>query len=119
MLLYRAITGELPFYAESDSLLALRIVNDQAVPVLKRRPDTPPALVRAVELAMDKAPEARPTMRELRELLLDSDAAPRAVRDEITITTPILRTEPPNITVDPARVRTPPALPAVRTKRRD
>ena len=60
VILYRLLTGRLPFEAESALELASRHVNEEPAPVLAVRPDAPPALAALADAALAKDPEARP-----------------------------------------------------------
>jgi serine/threonine-protein kinase len=59
VILYQAITGRLPFLAESFSALVLRIMTEQPVPVRELRPDAPEKLARLIEWAMAKQRDQR------------------------------------------------------------
>jgi tRNA A-37 threonylcarbamoyl transferase component Bud32 len=59
VLLYRLLTGELPFAGETVERLKASIVGDRPVPVRQRRPDVPAALAVVVERLLQKSPEAR------------------------------------------------------------
>jgi eukaryotic-like serine/threonine-protein kinase len=59
LLLYEALTGQMPFPGEQGSSLFDRILNQPAPAVTLFRPDLPPGLVRIIERAMAKQPEQR------------------------------------------------------------
>jgi serine/threonine protein kinase len=126
VVLYRMIAGVLPFSADNFSLLAMKIAGDEPASLAEVRPGAPRAVVHAVEAAMRKAAGDRPTMDELRQLLLDVDAAPRPIGREtaISVSAPIppsgARTAPPRTPelVDRAEDITPPLRPSAR-KRND
>src|SRR3954468_14183595 len=60
VILYRMLTGRLPFEADSALELARMHVNEPAAPVLDARPDAPPALAALADASLAKDPEARP-----------------------------------------------------------
>jgi serine/threonine-protein kinase len=60
VILYRMLTGRLPFEAENPIKLATMHVNEQPPPVGDARPDAPAALARVTEAALAKDPGARP-----------------------------------------------------------
>jgi serine/threonine protein kinase len=60
VVLYRLLTGRLPFDAEAPLELALKHVNEEPVPIAELRPDAPPALERVATWALAKTPEERP-----------------------------------------------------------
>jgi hypothetical protein len=82
------LSGTVPFAGETFSLVAAKIIQQEPIPLRALRADLPHGVVRAVEVAMRKPPEERPTMLEMKDLLLDTDAAPRAVLPELSISTP-------------------------------
>jgi tRNA A-37 threonylcarbamoyl transferase component Bud32/tetratricopeptide (TPR) repeat protein len=59
VMLYRMLTGALPFNATSLAGLALAIVSHRAPPIRARRPDVSEALERVIERAMSVAPADR------------------------------------------------------------
>lgn len=79
VVLYRILAGRLPFIADTFTLLAVQITQAEPPRLGVLRPDLPPGLERAVVEALRKRAEDRPTMSELRELLLTCDAAPRPI----------------------------------------
>ena len=60
VILYRLLTGRLPFEAEGALELARMHVNEQPPPVLEVRPDAPPALAALADAALAKDSDARP-----------------------------------------------------------
>jgi len=60
VILYRMLTGRLPFEAESPIELATMHVNEQPPPLLDARSDAPPALAGVAEASLAKDPDARP-----------------------------------------------------------
>src|SRR5207237_1353871 len=84
VVLYRMLSGVPPFSAETFSLLAVKINEADPIPLRAIRPDVPLGVARAVQAAMRKAPADRPTMAALKDLLLETDAAPRALLPELS-----------------------------------
>jgi serine/threonine protein kinase len=60
VILYRLLTGRLPFEAEAPLDLALMHANEEPPPILSVRPDAPPELERVATWALEKRPENRP-----------------------------------------------------------
>jgi len=59
VLLYEALTGQMPFPGEQGPALFERILNQPAPAVTLFRPDLPPGLVRIIDRAMAKQPDQR------------------------------------------------------------
>ncbi|HVZ77508.1 MAG TPA: protein kinase [Gemmatimonadaceae bacterium] len=67
---YQMLTGEQPFKATNTPAMLVKHVSETPRPIRTLRPDAPPALVRAVEVAMAKKPEERwPTAAAFAEAL--------------------------------------------------
>jgi eukaryotic-like serine/threonine-protein kinase len=62
--LYELLTGEPPFSGDSFVAIALRHVNDPPPSASARRPDVPLRVDTAIQRALAKEPEDRPTMDE-------------------------------------------------------
>jgi eukaryotic-like serine/threonine-protein kinase len=60
VILYRMLTGRLPFEAESPLELAAKHANEEPARILSVRPDAPPELERVATAALAKRPEDRP-----------------------------------------------------------
>ena len=58
-MLYEMLTGEAPFVAPTAAAILARILTAAPRPLEEQRPDLPPALVRAVMRALNKAPADR------------------------------------------------------------
>jgi len=82
VLLYEALTGQIPFPGEPGPELFNRILNQPPPPLAALRPDLPAGLVGIVEKAMAKTPEDRYSNLNL---LLGS------IEDELAPTTPAPR----------------------------
>jgi serine/threonine-protein kinase len=59
VILYRMITGALPFEEKAITLLLIKIMQEDPVSPKDIRPDTPPLLAQAIKRAMAKNPEER------------------------------------------------------------
>ena len=59
VLLYEALSGQMPFPGEPGSELYQRILREPAPPLTLIRPDLPPGLVRIIGVAMAKEPDHR------------------------------------------------------------
>jgi eukaryotic-like serine/threonine-protein kinase len=69
VVLYELLTSEVPFPGENFVAVAMRHINEPPPPLRDKRPDVSPRLEAAVQWAMAKQPEDRPTMAEFcREL---------------------------------------------------
>jgi len=102
VLAYQMLTGRVPFSASNSMALLLKHVTERPRPISELRPDTPPAMVTAIERALMKSPEDRwPTAGTLRDAL-HPEARP----------SPVWRTERP----EPVRYVSP--VPSSRRERR-
>ena len=79
VLLYEALTGQMPFPGEPGPELFDRILNQPLPSVTLLRPDLPPGLVRIIEKAMAKQPDQRYS---------DLNAMVNALEDELMPPTP-------------------------------
>jgi serine/threonine-protein kinase len=79
VLLYEALTGQIPFPGEPGPELFDRILNQPLPSVTLLRPDLPPGLVRIIERAMAKQPDQRYS---------DLNAMVNALEDELMPPTP-------------------------------
>jgi serine/threonine protein kinase len=79
VLLYEALTGQMPFPGEPGPELFDRILNQPLPSVTLLRPDLPPGLVRIIERAMAKQPDQRYS---------DLNAMVNALEDELMPPTP-------------------------------
>jgi CheY-like chemotaxis protein len=71
--LYQALSGRLPFLAEtSDALALVALHTDEPPPPLGPELQLPRAVVRLVELALAKEPEERPTAEDVARVLAAS-----------------------------------------------
>ncbi|HEY5281831.1 MAG TPA: protein kinase [Polyangia bacterium] len=59
LLLYEALTGQMPFPGEPSTELFKRVLSELPTPVTKLRPDLPPGLVRIIDVAIAKDPDHR------------------------------------------------------------
>jgi serine/threonine-protein kinase len=56
---YQMLTGEQPFKASNTPAMLVKHVSEVPRPIVEKRPDAPPAIVHAVEVALAKDPAAR------------------------------------------------------------
>jgi serine/threonine-protein kinase len=82
VLLYEALTGQMPFLGEPGPALFDRILNQPPVAVTLLRSDLPPGLVRIIETAMAREPDQR---------FSDLSSMVRALEDELAPDTPAPR----------------------------
>lgn len=76
VVLYRALTGRLPFDGDDVMDVLLQVLRRQARPLLELAPEVPPHVAEAIERAMSKDREARfPTMTAFVRALLGPQAA--------------------------------------------
>jgi serine/threonine-protein kinase len=59
VILYRALSGRLPFRGSGTTGMAVSIVNDEPEPIEAIMPDLPPGLIAVVRRALEKNPDAR------------------------------------------------------------
>ena len=84
VILYEALTGQLPFVADSYSGLVLAVAHDPPKPPSELCPDIPPELERVILRALSKQRQDRPqSVDELHELL-----APFGRAQQRTLTSP-------------------------------
>jgi eukaryotic-like serine/threonine-protein kinase len=88
VVLYRLLTGRLPFEAERPLELAMLHVNEEPVPIAELRPDAPPALERVATWALAKAPEERPPDGKALVAALAQGAGAPTVAAEETLVLP-------------------------------
>jgi serine/threonine-protein kinase len=70
VILYRALSGRLPFRGSGTTGMAVSIVNDEPEPIEAIMPDLPGGLVAVVRRALEKNPDARfPTVGALSDAL--------------------------------------------------
>jgi formylglycine-generating enzyme required for sulfatase activity/dienelactone hydrolase len=90
VVLYQMLTGRLPFGADNPGAVVRRILDAKPTPVEELRPDTPMELAGIVRRALAKDPSARPTAREVGEVL----AALHSVSAAETAVIPAVLREP-------------------------
>ncbi|MDD9940686.1 MAG: protein kinase, partial [Myxococcales bacterium] len=103
VLMYRALTGRLPFIGETFGAMAVAIATHTATPPKALRPDLPAALSEAVMKAMARNPDERfSSVRELLDVLRSLSTAEAYLGH---MTNPA--TVPPSVTpvADPAEAR--------------
>ena len=76
VLLYEALTGQMPFPGEQGAALFDRILHQAAPSVTLFRPDLPPGLVRIIEKAMAKQPDQRYSSMNAMVGALEDELAP-------------------------------------------
>jgi serine/threonine-protein kinase len=80
-ILYKCLTGALPFQGETLAAFALSVARDSPVPVRDHRAEVPPALARVIERCLEKDPRHRyQTAAELADALRLPQAALPALR---------------------------------------
>ena len=80
VLLYRCLSGKLPFYAESPTALLLAIVQAKAPPLRDAAPDVPPAIAGVIDRALvadrtERWPDMATMLAELRRAANESGFA--------------------------------------------
>jgi serine/threonine protein kinase len=76
VLLYEALTGQIPFAGQPGPELFHRILNDPPPPLAQLRPDVPPGLIRIIEIAMAKKPSDRYANLNLLLASIEDELAP-------------------------------------------
>ena len=84
LLLYEALTGQMPFPGEPGPDLFQRVLSEPPVPLAQLRPDLPPALIRIIEVAIAKDPDHRYSdlnlmVSALEDLLLPATPLPHLI----------------------------------------
>ena len=80
--LYELLTGEVPYSGDNFVAVAMKHINEPVPDVRALRPDVPPRLAAAIEQAIAKRPEDRPTMTELEAELRACHGAPKGAWTE-------------------------------------
>jgi serine/threonine protein kinase len=91
VVLYRMLTGELPFDAGNPAELAAMHRSAVPAPIATLRPDVPPALGDVTMRALAKRPEERPASGAALAELLTLDAPPGAAAEAATCVLPAAR----------------------------
>jgi eukaryotic-like serine/threonine-protein kinase len=102
VILYRMLTGRLPFEAESPFELAAKHANEEPAPILSVRPDAPPQLERVATVALAKRPRDRPADGSALLALLEAGGDVDAETAVLATPTPA---ETGRMEVIPARAR--------------
>jgi serine/threonine protein kinase len=76
LLLYEALTGQMPFPGEPGPDLFKRVLTELPLPVTKFRPDLPPGLVRIIDVAIAKDPDHRYSDLNLMVSALEDELLP-------------------------------------------
>ena len=94
VILFRMLTGRLPFESPNAVDLLRRQLHEEAAPISALRPDAPPALAAVAEQALAKEPAERPPDGQALVDLLGGAAAPTVVGAQATAATQVLRPPP-------------------------
>ena len=78
LLLYEALTGQIPFPGEPGPDLLKQVLTELPPPVTKFRPDLPPGLVRIIDVAIAKEPDHRYSDLNLMITALEDELLPAA-----------------------------------------
>jgi serine/threonine-protein kinase len=78
VVLYEMLTGELPFRGEFEAAVVYSILNEEAVPLMSRRPEVPMELARVVNKMIAKDRDAR--YRTMDAVIADLSAAKHVVK---------------------------------------
>ena len=111
VVLYRLLTGKLPFNADTAISMVQMQISEPPTPILTFRPDLPAWCSAIVDRALSKSPSDRFQSAEEFRGALAAAVTPQAIGEMPTLSTPT----PPGLTLDPdvtAPHRTPTALPA-------
>ncbi len=88
VVLYRLLSGQLPFSADTAIAMVQKQVNDSPIPIAQHQPGLPPWCARVLEQALAKAPEDRfQTADDFRAALM-SAVQPQALSELPTMATP-------------------------------
>jgi eukaryotic-like serine/threonine-protein kinase len=80
VILYEAVTGQLPFNAQNVNELLFKIVLESPTPVLQAAPDVDPGFAELIEIAMSREPDQRFQTAGAFMDALDRWAAERGIR---------------------------------------
>jgi serine/threonine protein kinase len=100
VLLYEALSGELPFPGEPGTDLFQRVLKEPPPPLTQVCPDLPQGLVRIIEVAMAKQPDHRYS---------DLNLMVSAMENELLASTPVSRLITPLVGVPPLALRDAPS----------
>ena len=90
VMLYEALTGQVPFEAETPVAVALKQISEQPRPPSELNPQVPPALDAIVLRALAKDPAARfQSADEFLRALDEADASPSAVLAPVAVAEPV------------------------------
>ncbi len=109
VVLYRLLTGKLPFSADTAISMVQMQISEPPTPILTFRPDLPDWCSAIVDRALSKSPSDRFQSAEEFRSALAAAVTPQALGEMPTLSTPT----PPGLTLDPditAPHRTPTAL---------
>ena len=109
VVLYRLLTGKLPFNADTAISMVQMQISEPPTPILTFRPDLPDWCSAIVDRALSKSPSDRFQSAEEFRGALAAAVTPQAIGEMPTLSTPT----PPGLTLDPditAPHRTPTAL---------
>ena len=109
VVLYRLLTGKLPFSADTAISMVQMQISEPPTPILTFRPDLPDWCSAIVDRALSKSPSDRFQSAEEFRGALAAAVTPQAIGEMPTLSTPT----PPGLTLDPditAPHRTPTAL---------
>jgi serine/threonine protein kinase len=111
VVLYRLLTGKLPFNADTAISMVQMQISEPPTPIMTFRPDLPAWCAAIVDRALSKSPSDRFQSAEEFRGALAAAVTPQAIGEMPTLSTPT----PPGLTLDPditAPHRTPTALAA-------
>ena len=96
VLLYEALTGQMPFPGQPGPELFHRILNEPPPPLAQLRPDVPPGLIRIIEIAMAKKPSDRYAnlnllLASIEDELAPATPAPRLLTPSVGVPEYVLR----------------------------
>jgi hypothetical protein len=77
VVLYRAVTGKMPFSRRDKSTTTDVILGEKTVPITKYLPDSPPILTDIIDRSLDKDPTKRATISEFLSALDSAVPVPR------------------------------------------
>ena len=69
VVLFEALTGQLPHEAPNYNALMVRILTQDVLPIANRKPDLPPAVCHIVDACLGRERETRPTAGQLSSML--------------------------------------------------
>ncbi len=110
VVLYRLLSGQLPFSADTAMAMVQKQVNDSPIPIAQFQPDLPPWCTQVLNRALAKSPADRFQTAEEFRLALLSAVQPQALGELPTMATPSLGGFHPGVDATAGQLSAPSAV---------